>query len=241
LSEPYGEFLGVRPSLDGLFDEVGQRIQSVYTVVYDTPLSFGSHELEMRINVEGKRLRHVAEIEAGVDLAKAAFGRYPSLPGSVVELNDFTQTPPTVRTYTALPADQAKVGVDGLFAFAIEPTHACPGVACVLAYQGPYGQGARSEAGGIYLPAELVEGATWEDPISGEALTFAGFETIEVLRGTGAGRSYRCAKVTFAGGTHWFAPEIGLVRTRNLAGDVVVELGEPPCLSSSFDGDCVVQ
>ncbi len=241
LSDPYGEFLGVRPSLDGLFDEVGERIQSVYTIIYDTPLSFGTHELEIRIEVEGTRLRHVAQIEAGVDLAKAAFGRYPSLPGSVVELNDFTQTPPTVRVYTVLAVDQARTGVDGLFAFAVEPTSDCPGVDCVLAYQGPYGQGARSETGGIYLPAELVEGATWEDPTSGEELTFAGFETIELLRGTGDRRSDRCAKVTFAGGTHWFAPEIGLVRTRNLAGDVVVELGTAPCLSSSFDGDCVVE
>ena len=241
LSDPYGEFLGVRPSLDGLFDEVGERIQSVYTIIYDTPLSFGSHELEMRIDVEGRSLRHVAQIEAGVDLAKAAFGRYPSLPGSIVELNDFTQTPPTVRTYTVLPVDQAAVGVDGLFAFAIEPTSACPGVECVLAYQGPYGEGARSETGGIYLPSVLVEGAKWEDPTTGEELTFVRFETIEVLRGSGARRSYRCAKVSFAGGTHWFAPEIGLVRTENAAGDVLVELGAPPCLSSSFDGDCVVQ
>jgi hypothetical protein len=241
LSAPAGEFLGVRPSLDGLFDEVGRRIQSVYTVVYDTPTSFGTIKLEIRIKVEGRRLRHVSEIAAGVDLAKAAFGRYPSLPGSVVELNDFSQSPPVALTYTVLPLEQAKAGVDGLFAFAVEPTHACPGVGCVLAYQGTYGEGARSETGGIYLPAELVAGTTWQDPVSGEELTFVGFEKIEVLRGTGDSRRYLCAKVSFAGGTHWFAPEIGLVRTKSTAGDTVLELAKPPCLSSSFDGGCIVQ
>ena len=241
LSDPYGEFLGVRPSLDGLFDEVAGQIQSNYTVVYDTPVSFGTHELEMLIKVDGKKLRHQAQIIAGVDLAIAAFGRYPSLPGSVVALSDLTQTPPVTLTYTVLPMDQAKAGVDGLFAFAIEPTHACPGVDCVLSYQGPYGEGTRNDAGGVYLPAALVEGATWPDPISGEELTFAGFETIELFRGSGDSRRYRCAKVTFAGGTQWFAPEIGLVRTKNSEGDVVLELASPPCLSSSFDGGCVVE
>lgn len=241
LSAPYGEFMGVRPSLDGLFDEVASQIQSNYVVVYDTPASFGEHDLEMRIKVEGKRLRHKAQILAGVDLAVAAYGRYPGMPGSVVELSDLTQTPPVTLTYTVLPIDQAKAGEDGLFAFAVEPTHACPGVDCALAYQGPYGEGARSESGAIYLPAVLTAGATWTDPVSGEELAFAGFETIELLRGTGNSRRYRCAKVTFAGGTHWFAPEVGLVRTKNEAGDTVLELAGPPCLSSSFSGGCVVR
>jgi hypothetical protein len=241
LSAPYGEFMGVRPSLDGLFDEVGQQIQSVYTVVYDTPASFGTHDLEMRIRADGKRLRHKAQILAGVDLAVAAIGRYPSMPGSVVELSDLTQAPPVTLTYTVLPIDQAKAGVDGLFSFAVEPTHACPGVDCVLAYQGPYGEGARSDTGDVYLPAALVTGTTWPDPISGEELTFAGFETLELLRGTGDSRRYRCAKVTFAGGTHWLAPEVGLVRSTNSDGDTVLELASPPCLSSSFDGGCVTE
>lgn len=241
LSAPYGAFMGVRPSLEGLFDEVGRQIQSVYTVVYDTPASFGTHDLEMRIRVDGKRLRHRAEITAGVDLAIAAIGRYPTVPGSVVELTDLTQTPPATLTYTVLPIDQAKAGVDGLFAFAVEPTHACPGVDCVLSYQGPYGQGARSDTGDVYLPAALEPGATWTDPVSGEELTFAGFETIELLRGSGNSRRYRCAKVTSVGGTHWFAPEVGLVRTKNTDGDTVLELASPPCLSSSFDGGCVTE
>jgi len=241
LSAPAGEFLGVRPSLDNLFDEVAQHIQSVYTVVYDTPTVFGSHKLELSFKVDGKRLRHVAEIEAGVDLAKAAIGRYPTLPGSQVSLTDFTQTPPATLVYTVLPIEDAKAGEDGLFAFAVEPTHACPGVDCVRSFQGPYGQGARSDTGGIYLPATLVEGETWLDAVSGEEFTFERFETIEVLRGTGDRRRYRCAKVTFAGGTHWFAPEIGLIRTKNLAGDVVLELSAPPCLADSFDGSCVVR
>jgi hypothetical protein len=241
LSAPYGEFMGVRPSLDGLFDEVGRQIQSVYAVVYDTPASFGTHDLEMRIRADGKRLRHKAEIVAGVDLAAAAYGRYPTMPGSVVELSDLTQSPPATLTYTVLPIDQAKAGVDGLFAFAVEPTHACPGLDCVLAYQGPYGEGARSDTGAVYLPASLDPGTTWADPISGEELTFAGFETLELLRGSGDSLRYRCAKVTFAGGTHWFAPAVGLVRTDNAAGDTVLELASPPCLSSSFTGGCVTE
>lgn len=241
LSAPAGEFLGVRPSLDGLFDEVGKRIQSVYTVVYDTPTSFGTLKLEIRIKVEGRQLRHVSEIAAGVDLAKASIGRYPSLPGSVVELTDFSQSPPAALTYTVLPMEAAVAGVDGLFAFAVEPTHACPGTGCAPAYQGPYGEGARSETGGVYLPAELVAGETWKDPVSGEELTFVGFEKIEVLRGTGDRRRYLCAKVSFPGGTHWFAPEIGLIRTKSAAGDTLLELSKPPCLSNSFDGGCVVE
>lgn len=241
LSDPYGEFLGVRPSLDGLFDEVGQKIQSVYTVVYDTPTTFGDHKLEMRIKAGRKSLRYPTEMIAGIDLAKAAYGRYPSLPGSTVELMDFSQSPAATLTYTVLPADQAKVGVDGLFAFAVEPTHACPGEACQAVYQGPYGEGARSDGEGVYLPEALIVGETWNDPVSSEEFTFAGFETIELLRGTGQKRQYRCAKVTFAGGTHWFAPQVGLVRTKTTAGEVILDLASPPCLSDSFDGGCEIR
>jgi hypothetical protein len=111
----------------------------------------------------------------------------------------------------------------------------------VLAYQGPYGEGARSDTGDVYLPSALVTGTTWSDPISGEELTFVGFETLELLRGTGDSRRYRCAKVTFAGGTQWFAPEVGLVRSDNTDGDTVLELASPPCLSSSFGGGCVTE
>jgi hypothetical protein len=241
LSDPYGEFLGVRPSLDGLFDEVAQEIQSVYTIVYDTPTPFGDHKLDLRIKVDRKTLKYSTDMTAGIDLAKAAYGRYPTSPGSIVELTDLAQSPPATVVYTVLPTDQAVVGIDGLFAFAIEPTHACPGLGCVLTYQGPYGEGARSDTGATYLPAALVIGETWQDPISDEEFTFAGFETIELLRGTGNKRRYRCAKVTFAGGTHWFAQEVGLVRTRNTAGDIILELASPPCLSDSFDGPCEIR
>jgi hypothetical protein len=47
--------------------------------------------------------------------------------------------------------------------------------------------------------------------------------------------------VTFDGGTHWFAPEIGLIRTKNTAGVLTLEIAAPPCLSDSFDGGCTVR
>ncbi|RMF20497.1 MAG: VWA domain-containing protein [Deltaproteobacteria bacterium] len=242
MSSPYGAFLGVRPSLVGLFSEVAARVQSIYTVVYDTPVSFGSHRLDMRVRISrGRRVRHVATIEAGIDFARQAYGRFPMLPGTVVELTDFTKAPPETLTYTVLPADQAVTGKDSLFAFAIEPSHACPGPDCTIVYQGPYGQGARDEDGRVYFPAEPVVGESWKDPISGEQFTLAGFETLTFFGGTGQKRRYRCAKITFPGGTHWFAPEIGLVRTRDSSGTTLLELASPPCLSDSFSGGCQVR
>jgi len=241
LSMPYGSFLGVRPSLVGLFAEVGRQIQSVYTVIYDTPTSFGSLSLDMRIHVGRRVLRHLSSFEAGVDLARSTYGRYPTLPGSIVSLTDMSQDPPATLTYTVLPLDQAVAGVDGLFAFAIEPTHACPGDDCILAYQGPFGDGAQSPDGGVYLPAELTSGATWTDPVSGKELTFVGFEDPEFFRGMATHRRIHCAKVTSEDGTYWFAREIGLVRMRDAANALVLELAGPPCLSDSFNGGCTTQ
>jgi len=241
LSQPFGSFLGVRPSLVGLFTEVARLIQSVYTVVYDTPTSFGTQDLDYRIDVGKKTLRYQSTIEAGVDLARTVYGRYPSLPGSVVELTDLSVDPAQTLVFTVLPVDQAVAGADALFAFAIEPGHLCPGIDCTLVYQGPYGEGARSQSGGVYLPAELVVGETWTDPVSGGEFMFTGFEQLEFFRGTSDRVRIDCARVTFDGGTHWFAPQIGLVRTRNDAGDLLLELASPPCLSESFDGGCVVQ
>ncbi len=241
LSAPFGTFLGVRPSLVGLFAQVAGEIQSVYTVVYDTPAAFGSHRLDVKVRAGGRRWRHSTLITAGVDLARAAYGRFPMLPGSSVELTDFTKSPPESLTYTVLDTDQAVTGADGLFAFAVESSHACPGIDCVLSYQGPYGQGARDENGNAYLPAQLIAGESWQDPISGEEFTFVGFQTLDFFRGTGNLRRYRCAKVTFAGGTHWFAPEIGLVRTRNGSGTTLLEIARPPCLADGFDGGCSVR
>jgi hypothetical protein len=242
-----GKFLGVKPSLDGLFDEVGRQIESIYTVVYDTPTAFGTHKLDLRIKVEGSKVRYNAQIPAGVDLAKAAWGRYPSLPGSVVELSDLTQSPPVTITYTVLSIEDAKPGAEGLFAFAIDAPDRCPQEEdddCEPVYQGPYGAGSRAlgnDDEGVYFPAQLSVGEEWTDVVSGEKFTFVGFENVEVLRGTGNRRRYRCAKVTFPGGTHWFALEIGLVRTRNSAGNIVRELASVPCLSSGFDGGCTVR
>jgi hypothetical protein len=47
--------------------------------------------------------------------------------------------------------------------------------------------------------------------------------------------------VSFPGGTHWFAPELGLIRTELTGTGVVLDLAAPPCLASSFDGTCTVQ
>jgi hypothetical protein len=238
LSDPFGAFLGVRPSLVGLFAEVARLIQSVYAVVYDTPTSFGTQELEFLIEVDRRTLSHVTSIEAGVDFARNSYVRYPSLPGSTVVLTDLAADPAETLTYTVLPTDQALVGVDELFAFAIEPTHICPGIDCVLFYQGPFGEGAQSEAGGVYLPAELVVGVTWTDPITSDEFMFTGFEELEFFNGTPDQQLISCARVTFDGGTHWFARELGLVQTKNDAGDLLLELAAPPCLADSFDGGC---
>ncbi len=241
LSSPFGRFLGVRPSLVGLFDEVAREISSVYTLVYDTPTSFGLATLDVRIAAEKSGLRFETSLVAGVDLARAAIGQFPTLPGSSVVLDDRRTTPPTVLAYAVAPLNRAVRRADGLLAFAIDPTPACTSPACRSRVQGVFGAGAADENGGIYVPALLEEGAQWKDAVSGEQLTFLGFTELTFFREAGARREYRCAEVAFSGGTHCFAPGIGLVRTTDADGNVVVELAEPPCMADDFSGGCTVE
>ncbi len=236
----FGKFLGVRPSLVGLFDEVAREVRSVYTLVYDTPSSFGLQTLEVSIDTGDRRLRFETSLLAGIDLARAAIGRFPTLPGSAVVLSDLRTEPPTVLAYTVAPLERAVRRADGLLAFAIEATPACTSPACGNRFQGVFGAGAEDENGRTYVPAALEEGAEWTDAVSGEALTFLGFADLGVSFDDGSRRQYRCAEVAFSGGTHFFAPGVGLVRTTDGEGNVVVELAAPPCLADSFSGGCTI-
>ncbi|MEO6028207.1 MAG: vWA domain-containing protein, partial [Candidatus Binatia bacterium] len=207
----YGKFFGVRPSLVGLFDDVAREVLSTYTVVYDTPAAFGMLTLDVRIEAEKRRYRFETSLLAGIDLARAAIVRYPTVPGSSVELRDLRTTPPTTTTYEVASLEHAvRRTKDGLLAFAVDE---CTGTLCKRHYQGIFGSGAQSESEDVYVPAVLDEGATWTDAVAHEKLTFVGFEDLVVLRGTAEQRRYRCAVVDFPGGRHWLAPEVGLVRT----------------------------
>ncbi len=234
-----GKFVGVRPSLVGLFTEVARQIKSIYTVVYDTPVAFGTQNIEVRIDTGSRIVRHTTQFEAGVDLARDAYGVYPAMPGSMLELSDLTKDPVETLTYTVLPVSSGMATEDGVFVFGIEPTHDCPGVDCVPLYQGPLGEGSQDEDGDLYFGAVADIGAEWKD--SGSALedaTFmlAGFETLTFLRGTADRLTLRCARVTNEDGTRWFAPGVGLVRMHNLDGDPVLELASPPCLTETLEG-----
>ena len=242
LSSPFGRFLGVRPSLVGLFDEVGREVRSIYTLVYDTPSSFGLQELDVRIDAEERRFNFETSLLAGIDLARAAIGRFPTVPGSSVTLHDLRTEPPTLLAYSVAPLEEAIRRSDGSLAFRIEPTSECSSPACALHFQAIVGEGAESETGGIYVPALLEEDTTtWNDAVTGEELTFLGFENPRLLNGTDDRRRYMCASVSFPGGTHCFAPEIGLVRTTDTEGNILVELAMLPCLAGSFSGGCVVE
>jgi len=232
----YGKFVGVRPSLVGLFDDVAREVLSTYTVVYDTPVSFGLLTLDVRIEAERRNYRFETSLLAGIDLARAAIVRYPTVPGSSVALSDLRTTPPTISTYQVAPLDQAFRGADGLLAFAVD---ACVGTTCARHYQAVVDTGAQSETGAVYVPSPLTEDTTtWKDPVSGETFTFQGFEDLVVLRGTPEQRRYRCAVVSFSGGRHWLAPEIGLVRTADDEGNTVVEVTDLPCVSTDFSKGC---
>jgi hypothetical protein len=261
-----GRFLGVRSSIDGILNEVARSIRSFYTIVYDSPVAFGPQTLGYRIRVGRKTLRHESMLDAGIDLARSVFARYPVVPGSIVELTDLSNPmsdPSPTQTFEVATVDKAVQGADSLFAFAIELTNQCIGDLCPTVYQGPYGEGAQSETGGIYLPPMLTAGVQWEEP-SGDVLEFIALEDVRFFRGTSNSRVIECARVTYgtaerdeddefvrdedgiivietAKGTHWFAREIGLVRSTNDDGDIVRELTAPPCLSSSFAGDCTVE
>jgi hypothetical protein len=242
LSRPFGAFLGVKPSLNGLFAEVAAQVQSIYTIVYDTPAAFGTQKLDVTVKAGRQKMSFSTSFEAGIDFVREAYVRYPSMPGSSVELIDYTAVPPATIGHTVLATDQAVVGVGSAFAFAIRPDHECPGIDCTLVYQAPIGDGARSETGEPYLPAVLDadEEVSWTDPVTGSEFLFTGFEELEFFRGTPDKMRLMCARVTFDGGTHWFAKEVGLVRTENFDGDVMLDLAAPPCLSENFDGGCNV-
>ena len=103
------------------------------------------------------------------------------------------------------------------------------------------------------------------DLLGAKVVGFGGLEDVRFFRGTSDSRVIECARVTYGSplldeednfvrdeetgqivietpkGTHWFAREIGLVRSTNADGDIERELTAPPCLSSSFAGGCVVE
>jgi hypothetical protein len=237
-----GRFFGVRPSLVGLFDEVGRDVLSVYTLVYDTPSAFGSRVLDVSIEAEDRRFHFQTSFLAGADLARAAIGRFPTLPGSRVVLRDLRTDPPTTLSLQVGAVEDAGRRADGLLAFAVEPAADCTSADCARRFQGVVGAGAESELGAVYVPATLTEGVTtWTDPLSDETFTFLGFEDEVFFRGSDEQRRYTCAVVAFPNGRHCFVPEIGLARTENADGDVVVELAEPPCLASGFSGGCATE
>ena len=233
-----GKFLGVRPSLVGLFDQVAREISSVYTLVYDTPASFGLQTLDVRINAEKRRLRFESSLLAGTDLARAAIVQFPTMPGSSVVLDDLRTNPPTRLAYKVGPLERAVRRDDGMLAFAVDAAPGCTSPACQSRFQGVFGTGAQDEQRRIYVADVLEEDKGWTDAVTDEVLTFRGFTDQSFFRDPR--RSYRCAEVTFPGGTYYFAAEIGLVRATDAKGNVIVELAEPPCLAKDFAGTCTV-
>jgi hypothetical protein len=259
---PLGGFIGVKSSLTGLFSEVAREIKSFYTIVYSTPVTFGTQQFDMRIDTGSGNVRYVTEFNAGVDLAAQSYGRYPSLPGSVVVLDDMTGESPVPLTYRVLDAAVGKVGKDDVFLFQVEPEHTCTNGDCAAVYQGVFGLGAVTdgpEGPGeppaepqpiFYFDGSAADGEEWIGYLpdaDDETVDMIGMmmrdgtEKLTLLSGTPGKRKIVCARVTSEFGTYWFAPGIGLVRMRNADGDLVLELGEVPCLPPTFGADCIAE
>ena len=242
LTIPEGRYFGVHASLGELFSEIAAAIRGQYTIIYDSPVVFGSQRLDIRFDTGRRIHRHLTSFDGGVDLARSTYGRYPTMPGSRVVLTDFSGEEPEERIYTVQALDQgiagSSEGVADVFLFAIDPTHACPGIECIRKYQGPYGEGSVSQSGQVYFPAVLDTEESWTDAETGEEFRFTGLDNIVFFRGTPDQRRITCARVESNGTLRWFAREIGLVRTESSDGTLLLDLAEPPCLSSTFDGSC---
>jgi len=228
----------------GLFEEVGKQVQSIYTVIYDTPLQEGTYSLDFTVQQgAAKSSAHKTQFSAGVDLAQGGF-HVPLIPGTTATYRDDSGSDVALLVQ---PINQAFIGPNTGF---LHPRYLLTPAGGV-SVNGPLtthiGEGFSITSAGStvnVLPAKLVVGATWPAPADPRfegplESTFVALEPIQVTAGTFPAAALVETRVVLDNtlvARRWYVRGMGLVRAIDgPTGTTVLELASAPVVAGSFD------
>jgi len=230
--------------LTALFGEVSKQVQSIYTVIYDTPLQEGSYSLDLTVQQGvSKSAPFKTQFSAGVDLARNSY-HLPLIPGTSANYSDAEGG--SIGLLVA-PLSQAYVSPTTGFLHPRYTLTSPPGPAQDGPLTTHIGEGFSIESAGVLatvLPAKLTLDKVWPAPpdprVEGPLESrVAAFETVIVPAGVFQNAARIETRVTETGvlvATRWYARGVGLVRAvDSMSGLVLGQLLTAPLVGTTFD------